>query len=225
MLTAMPEPHDLKGLHFDWAWAETVRLQDGQDVELRLVRPTDRETVERGFEHLSPESRYRRFFTPKHHLTRAELDYLTRVDQWDHVALGAVRAGANGEDEGLGVARFVRAEARPNVAEAAIAVVDEVQGLGLGTVLFQRLVAAARERGIDHFSASVQAGNQAVRQLVGDLGVEATAVSSGVIEAEIALPDLPPDQPPAEPPRDTASYQVLRHAARGELDVIPRRSS
>lgn len=212
---------DLTGMHFDWSWREQVRLRDGRLVELRLVRPEDRDIVGSGFEHLSAESRYLRFFTPKHHLSQAELDYLTRVDQWDHVAMGAVRTGPDRQD-GLAVARFVRSVARPNVAEAAIAVVDDVQKLGLGTVLFQRLVAAARERGIDHFSASVQASNQAVRQLVRDLGVTATT-SSGVIEAEVALPDVPPDQPAAEPPRQSPSYRALRHAARGDLAIIPRR--
>jgi GNAT superfamily N-acetyltransferase len=206
-------------MHFDWDWRERVRLRDSQFVELRLVRPDDRATIGRGFDHLSPESRYRRFFSPKDKLSEAELDYLTRVDQVDHVAIGAVRQGQDGE-EGLGIARFVRSRAEPNVAEAAIAVVDELHGLGLGTVLFQRLIAAARERGIDHFSASVQAGNERVRQLVRDLGIT-SSVTAGVIDGVAALPDVAPDQPAAEPPRTSATYRALRHAARGELAIIP----
>src|SRR5207244_92171 len=112
----------------------------------------------RGFAGLSAESRYRRFFSAKDRLSEAELRYLTEVDGVDHFALGALHDG-----EGAGVARFVRLRDRPDTAEAAIVVVDERQGCGLGRLLLTRLTEAARERGITRFRSDVLARNQAAR--------------------------------------------------------------
>ena len=45
-----------------------VTLQDGSTIRLREVLPTDRGAIQAGFERLSPESRYRRFFAPMQRL-------------------------------------------------------------------------------------------------------------------------------------------------------------
>src|SRR5262245_19880796 len=111
-----------------------------------MVRPDDKERLRRGFHRLSPEARYLRFFTPKVDLSEDELRYLTETAGVRHVAIGAVRAGD--DEEGLGVARFILLDDAPGTAEAAVAVLDEIQGQGLGTLLFLRLLAAARERGV-----------------------------------------------------------------------------
>ena len=39
-------------------------LRDGAAVVIRPIEPEDREAIVEGFERLSPESRYRRFFGP-----------------------------------------------------------------------------------------------------------------------------------------------------------------
>ncbi len=70
-------------------------------------------------------------------------------------AVVAVQRGPDGELEGLGVARFIRDPDDPGVAEPAIAVVDAWQGRGVGRVLTDRLVDAARERGIRELRCTV----------------------------------------------------------------------
>ncbi len=206
-------------LHYDDDWREQVRLRDGRMVVLRLGRPGDRALLERGFERLSPESRYRRFLAAKERLTDAELDYLTRVDQRDHVAIGAFERTDDGM-EGLGVARFVRLADRPNTAEAAIAVIDDAQGVGLGGLLFSRLAAAARERGVERFASSVLGDNRVMQELVASMADEVEMrVEDGVIYGEFELPEIDPTNPPAEPPRAHGFYRLLRDAARGRLRV------
>jgi GNAT superfamily N-acetyltransferase len=96
-------------------------------------------------------------------LSRAQLDYLTQIDQFHHVALVASQATDAG-DEGLGVARFIELE--PGLAEAALVVTDRAQGQGLGTLLMERLCRAARERGIESFQVEFLAENTAVRALL-----------------------------------------------------------
>lgn len=175
--------------------------------------------MRRGFERLSPESRYRRFFTPKPRLSEAELDYLTQIDQYDHVAIGAFE-NADGAEQGLAVARFVRMKGAADVAEAAIAVVDDAQGQGLGSLLFQRLVAAARERGIRRFSCSVLGTNKAMQEMLMSIGehVDVT-IEDGVAYVETDLPELAAEHPPHEPPRENVGYRVLRKAAEGLVRV------
>ena len=59
-------------------------------IETRPLGPGDRALLAGFFTHLGPESRYRRFFGPKHELTPRELDWLTAIDHVNHEAIVAV---------------------------------------------------------------------------------------------------------------------------------------
>src|SRR5262249_41893514 len=158
---------------------EVATLRDGTAVVLRLVRPDDKELLRRGFARMSPESRYLRFFTPKAALTDDELRYLTEIDQDRHLAIGASTLAA---DHGLGVARAIALDGEPGVAEAAIAVVDDMHGKGLGSLLFMRLVAAARERGIERVRCEVLGSNNSMQVFLQDVLPDRTIrVDAGVV--------------------------------------------
>jgi hypothetical protein len=98
----------------------THRLADGTRIHTRPLRPDDREKLRNGFARMSPESKYRRFFSAPSSLSESTLDYLTRTDGWHHVAIGA-ELGDDGADTsyGIGIARFVRLPENPAKAEAA----------------------------------------------------------------------------------------------------------
>jgi GNAT superfamily N-acetyltransferase len=177
-------------MHFDAAYQEEIQLGDGTRVRLRLVRPADKELLTRGLARLSPASRYRRFLTDKDHFSPEELCYLTECDGIHHLALGASRLGADGLEEGLGVARFVRDPQHPEVAEAAVAVLDDYQGRGLGRLLCQRLVEAARERGIERFACEMMPGNAPVQALVRELAPEVTVAPDGD-DVSLEIPLVP----------------------------------
>ena len=66
----------------------------------------------------------------------------------------------------LGVARFVRLDHQPEVAEAAIVVVDAWQGRGVGSLLGARLAEAARARRIRRFSATILSDNAPALRLM-----------------------------------------------------------
>ena len=187
------EPPTAHPLRFDESYAERVMLADGSEAWLRLVRPSDAEILATGFARLSPQSRYRRFLSERAELRPQDLSYLTRIDQLDHFALGALRELPGGPGDGLGIARFVRIPERPNVAEAAVAVLDEVQRKGLGRILLQRLAAAARERGIDRFACEVLETNLPIHNMLHDLGLkELPAARDGVVSVELPIADLDP---------------------------------
>jgi GNAT superfamily N-acetyltransferase len=163
-------------------------LADGTIVELRHIRPDDAAELRRGFERLSPESRYRRFLTGVPSLSDEAIRYLTCVDGTDHVAIVALtRAPGSAEEIGLAVGRFIRATDDPKVAEAAIAVVDDMQNKGLGHLLALALARAALERGVERFRGEILADNAAVRQLLADAGALVRQLPDGSTVFELDL--------------------------------------
>jgi RimJ/RimL family protein N-acetyltransferase len=187
-------------------WAE--RLRDGAQIEIRPIGPDDREELAAGMRRLSPESRYRRFFTPASELSETQLTYLTEVDHHDHEALVALDPETG---HGIGVARFVRSPADAETAEVAVAVADSWQGRGVATALLDRLSERARTEGVRRFSADILAENRPMLELIGELG------DAHVIERDrgtvAVVVDLPPEGIGA------ALREALRAAARDVLRV------
>src|SRR5512140_538827 len=167
-------------------------LRDGTQVTLRHIRPDDAAELKRGLMRLSPGSRYRRFLGLVSELTDEQVKYLTCVDGRDHVAIVAVTQvpGVEG-DVGLGVARFVRLPEDPEVAEAAITVVDDAQGKGLGRILALTLARAAHERGVRRFRGRVLAENAAVQQLLADVGAAMGKPEQGGVVFDVELTPTP----------------------------------
>lgn len=166
-----------------------IRLKDGTRCQLRPIGSDDRELLRAGFAGLSPASRRMRFFSAKPSLTEADLDFLTSADGRDHLALGAVRLDAWGQEvELLGVARCIRLGADADASEFAITVADAAQGRGLGTLLLTQLVTAAREQGIRHFRCEVLAANTGMRALAAGLGSAVRWLDDGTLEYDYPLP-------------------------------------
>jgi RimJ/RimL family protein N-acetyltransferase len=165
----------------------TERLRDGASIEIRPIRLDDRDKLADGIRRMSPESRYRRFFSPVDRLSESQLRYLTEVDHHDHEALVAVEPDT---DRGIGVARFVRSADDPEVAEVAVAVADDWHNRGVGGTLLHRLTERAREEGIRRFSGSVLEENRPMLELLRELGdVEVRDRAAGAVELEVELPD------------------------------------
>ena len=137
---------------------QVVTLRDGSRALIRPIRADDKQALVDGLARLSSESRYRRFLRPVTSLNERELKYLTEIDYTNHFAWVAMAIDQPGEP-GLGVARYIRDPLDPEVAEAAVAVVDDHQGKGVGSMLLRVLVAAAQENGIHTFRGWVLGDN------------------------------------------------------------------
>jgi GNAT superfamily N-acetyltransferase len=178
-------------------------------VLVRPVEAEDKALFTDGWQRFGEESRYRRFLGAKGDLTSRDLAYLTELDHVDHEALGARDAESG---DGVGVARYVRLPEHPDVAEAAVAVVDAWQGRGLGGELLQRLTARAREHGIERFQASLLAHNHSMLALFEDVGeVEVRERGTGQIEIDVEFPCDP----------ERGLLETLRAAARGLVRLRP----
>jgi RimJ/RimL family protein N-acetyltransferase len=153
-----------------------------------MIRPDDREVLRSALQRMSPESRYRRFLAPLGELSDEMLRYLCEVDGVNHVAIVATTDSLDLKtEEPLGVARFVRIEDEPEVAEVAITVGDWFQGRGLGKLLLATAAEAARERGIRKFRGEVLGSNAPVRHLLQEVGAEAKQTPEGTIAFDVPL--------------------------------------
>jgi GNAT superfamily N-acetyltransferase len=151
----------VKGADFE---TEAV-LKDGTPVFIRLLHPEDRGVLQEGFNRLSPRSRYSRFMMPLGRLSGNQLAYLTEIDNENHLALCAGLAHRD-PVVGLGVARYVRLENDPDSAEFAVTVIDEYQNRGLGKLLLELLISAAREKGVKRLIGYVLHDNEPMLSLL-----------------------------------------------------------
>ena len=102
---------------------------------------------------MSPDNAYLRFFGLSKLSAEREAARVCRAPAPDHAAL----LGFKGRDL-VGVASY-EITGRPSTAEIAFAVSDDMHGRGVGTLLLEHLVSAARRRGIRTFVAPVLAEN------------------------------------------------------------------
>lgn len=137
-----------------------LRLLDGEHGDRACVR----EEIDAAVQRMSPRSRRLRFASPVNRLSDAQLDYLTDFDQEDRIAWCAFEANGS-KDVGVGLARYIRLEDEPEVAELAVTVVDAYQRRGLGTLLLRRLIGSAREHGIRTLRGYVLPDNEAMLRL------------------------------------------------------------
>jgi GNAT superfamily N-acetyltransferase len=163
-------------------WSSDVTLVDGTTVHVRPIRADDRDRHRRFAAQLSAESQYLRFFQPRQALTEAEIEHFCTVDYLDRLAFVGVI-----DDEIVAVARYERLD--DTSAEVAFVVADDRQGLGLGTLLLERLAVAARRVGIDRFTADVLSGNRRMLDMFHDagFGYASHLESGGTIHVELDL--------------------------------------
>ena len=142
---------------------DVVRLHSGRQAEIRPIGPADGPALRAAYEHLSDETKYKRFMAIKPHLSGSDLRYLTSIDGDRHIAFVATPVGQ--PDEILGVVRCVRLPDTPETAEFAITIGDPYQGDGLGSAMMERLATAAREHGVTRFVGTMLADNVAAHKL------------------------------------------------------------
>ncbi|TWI62483.1 acetyl-CoA synthetase (ADP-forming)/acetyltransferase [Pseudoduganella lurida] len=150
------------------ALEETVQWQ-GAPLLLRPIRPEDGPAHVRFFAALDQDDVRLRFFTVLRELPPAQLARLTQIDYDRAMAFIATRPGADGMAETLGVVRAV-ADPDNHSAEFAVVVRSDLKGLGLGTILFGKLVAYFRARGTGALVGDALARNDGVQGLVRRFG-------------------------------------------------------
>lgn len=145
-----------------------VECSDGLSYDVRPINPDDGPAL-RAFHHrLSQRTTYLRFFTFHPELSDVEVARFTNVDQEGRVALVAEEAGNL-----IAVGRFERLAGA--TAEVAFVVADDHQRHGIGSLLLDLLVDAARQRGVDSFVAETLAENSPMLAVVYHSGFPVTS--------------------------------------------------
>jgi RimJ/RimL family protein N-acetyltransferase len=156
---------------------------------VRPMTPDDGAALDAVFAGMSPESRRLRYLRPLHRLSPSVRAALLDVDGDRHAAFVAEH-GRPDRRRAVGIARYV--VDGDGHAEIAYEVVDAWQGRGVGTVLLDRLLEAARVHGVRTVEASVLPDNAAslrlLRRALPDLRV---TWRRDLLEARASLVDEP----------------------------------
>jgi acetyltransferase len=149
-------------------------LKDGRAIRLRPIRPDDVDREHEFFQRVGTDSAYFRFCITKPDLSPGELRHLTTVDYDRRMAFVAIY-----RDEMVAVGRYdvvpERCDDRQKVAEIALLVEDDFQGLGIGSHLMRHLTEYARLKGITNLEAFVLAKNRHALRLLHKFGYALTS--------------------------------------------------
>jgi acetyltransferase len=170
------DPYDILSIHLD----------DGTRLAVRPLIAADRPLLLAAFEASSSTSRYHRFFTPLRELQPWHLDRLTDLDEVNRFAWAAV--AADGDAERLvAVARYFCLD-DPTSAEIAVAVIDEFQDRGLGTIMLWALAQRASDVGIHRFEGLVLRENLRMLRLLRKAGARLQGDGAGTLAFTVDLP-------------------------------------
>lgn len=164
-------------------FSASIGLRDGTRLRILPLGPDDRARIADGFARLSAASRESRFLRPMSRLDGATLDYLSDIDGHRHLAVGARSLN----DDCVGLARCVRLEGEPDVAEVAVTVLDFWQRRGAARVLVTELARWADLVAIRKFRALFRYDNVAVTRLLRGAGVPVVADGGGLVRADVDL--------------------------------------
>ncbi|MFI8191505.1 GNAT family N-acetyltransferase [Streptomyces sp. NPDC085946] len=150
-------------------------LTDGTTVCVRPAGPDDREAVLRLYTGMSEANLRLRFFAVSRRSAEQAAARVARPADSGYLALLAEHGG-----QVIGIAEYqVDGGKAADSAEIALAVGDGRHHRGVGTLLLEHLVSAARARGIRTFTADVLADNHEVLKVLTDLGLRAERLRDG----------------------------------------------
>lgn len=151
-------------------YSVTERMRDGRAVEIRALRPDDKDDMLAAVGRTGTQSLQRRFFVVKRGFSEKEIAFFMNIDFANHVALVALAEEA-GRKVIIGGGRYIVTE--PGKAEIAFVVIDDYQGQGVGTLLMRHLAGIARQAGLKELIAEVLPENAAMRKVFSKFGFEA----------------------------------------------------
>jgi RimJ/RimL family protein N-acetyltransferase len=140
-----------------------VDLKNGTKVLIRPARAADVGALQALFHSLSPEDIYTRFFRRVRSLSHAELQNLCNVNHETDVAFVGV-IGPRENEKIVGSACYFLSPTT-NLAETAFMVAPEMQGIGLGSALQERLQEYAISRRVRGFVVETLPQNQRMQHL------------------------------------------------------------
>lgn len=161
-------------------YSADATMLDGSVIQVRAIRPDDKERLLEHFHGLSVKSVYLRFMGIRRDLSADDLTRLTELDFTTHVGLVATLTQESRE-RFIGVGRYICGK-DPARAEVAFAILDGFQGRGIGTILLQHLARIAAANGVEEFEADVLGENRQMLEVFAHSGfARQRSLESGVV--------------------------------------------
>jgi acetyl coenzyme A synthetase (ADP forming)-like protein len=169
----------------DAAEAGRLILRDGATAQVRLARIADQEKLLAFFHRLSPETRWRRFFsmgTPP----GAFIATLCDSSRPSNTLTLVVTRFWKGDENIIATASYQAVDEK--TAEVSFAVDDAFHGKGLGTLLLERLAVLAARHGFTRFWAVTHADNHLMIDVFRGSGFQIKeALDGGQLEVELSV--------------------------------------
>ena len=158
-------------------------LKNNTKIVVRPSKASDVNGLQNLFYQLPPEDVYTRFFRNLKCLSVSEAEHLCNVDYNKEMAF-VITAGER-ENEKIVGSSFYTVNPSTHMADVAYMVLHEWQGMGLGTILQQRMVEYAKSKGLRGFTADILANNHAMLKLAKKCGKVTHKLSRDVYEVEM----------------------------------------
>jgi len=156
----MPYPEELR---------EWVTLKNGWEVEVRPIRAEDAPLITSFHRRLSEESIRFRYFHNKSDLTQRDLSMLSQINYDRQMAFIAEYLLEDGSKEMLGVVRVWNDP--DNIrTEFSVIIRDDLQGLGIGSLLMNKMIDYCRSVGTLEMIGKIMVDNHPMRALMKHLG-------------------------------------------------------
>jgi acetyltransferase len=166
-------------------------MKNGEPVTIRPIRPEDEPLLVRLHQALSERTVYLRYFQPLKLSQRTAHERLTRICFIDYdreMVLVVESKKKDGSPEIIAIGRLSKLHGLERDAELAVLVDDRYQGLGLGTELYRRLIAVARDEKLQRVLSTILAENREMRAICQKLSFRMEAdLDDGTIQAELLL--------------------------------------
>ena len=166
-------------------------MKSGEPVTIRPIRPEDEPLLIRLHQALSERTVYLRYFQPLKLSQRTAHERLTRICFIDYdreIVLVVEHKNAQGLPEIIAIGRLSKLRGAGNEAELAVLVDDRFQFQGLGTELYRRLIAVARDEKLKRVVCTILSENREMRAICLKLGFHLESdLEDGTLKAELEL--------------------------------------
>ena len=166
-------------------------MKGGEPVTIRPIRPEDEPLLIRLHQALSERTVYLRYFQPLKLSQRTAHERLTRICFIDYdreIVLVVEHKNAQGLPEIIAIGRLSKLRGAGNEAELAVLVDDRYQFQGLGTELYRRLIAVARDEKLKRVVCTILTENREMRAICLKLGFHLESdLEDGTLRAELEV--------------------------------------
>ena len=166
-------------------------MKSGEPVTVRPIRPEDEPLLIRLHQALSERTVYLRYFQPLKLSQRTAHERLTRICFIDYdreMVLVVEHKNKEGQPEIIAIGRLSKLRGAGNEAELAVLVDDRYQFQGLGTELYRRLIAVARDEKLKRVVCTILAENREMRAICLKLGFHLESdLEDGTLKAELQV--------------------------------------